>query len=93
MFTAAHASKRSESWAGEDTEVRSARWRAAESHGSGPQVPEFGGLADSGLRPATPPPLPFLSPSFPRLSFPTQCPQAGRKRSTNDLALPCTARA
>lgn len=39
--------------------MRSARWRAAESHGSGPQVPEFGGLEDSGPRPATPP----LSPS------------------------------
>lgn len=72
MFTAAHASSAWSLGAGEDTAVRSARWRAAESHGSGPQVPEFGGLEDSGPRPATPPPLPFLSPSFPRLSFSTQ---------------------
>lgn len=65
---------------------RNARGRAAESHGSRPQVREFGDLKDPGLRPATPPPLPFLSPSFP-----TQCPQAGRERSTNELALLCTA--
>lgn len=55
--------------------------------------PVIWGLEDSGLRPTTPPLLPFLSPSFPRLSFPTRCPQAGRKRSTNELALPCPARA